>query len=199
MNGQTQPDVGGYGMLLMSSLLVLLLLAAMVWWLSRVKNRTSHDVTGAMKVRARLALDPGRHLYIVEVAGKTLLLGSGEGAVSLVSDLTGQALPPTSTPVSFADVLKSVWIKKTPTGPRASNARWGEFGGSAAQEGTGKSPFKAGPRASKARWGEFGGCAAEKVEFRAEGSEEWGKSPSDDGPRSERPLVRSISGPQDTP
>jgi GNAT superfamily N-acetyltransferase len=66
-------------------------------------------------------------------------------------------------------------------GPRASNARWGEFGGSA-EEGTGKSPSNDGPRASNARWGEFGGSAAEEVEFRAEGSEEGGKSPSNDGP-----------------
>jgi hypothetical protein len=35
-----------------------------------------------------------------------------------------------------------------------------------------------GARVSNARWGAFGGCAAEEVEFRAEGSKERGKSPA---------------------
>jgi hypothetical protein len=34
------------------------------------------------------------------------------------------------------------------------------------------------PSGSNARWCELGGCAAEEVEFRAEGSEEGGKSPN---------------------
>jgi hypothetical protein len=63
-----------------------------------------------------------------------------------------------------------------------------EFGAEGLKKGGGpRAPAFAGslhlgPRASDARWGEFGGSDADEVEFRAEGSEEGGKSPLNIGP-----------------
>jgi flagellar biogenesis protein FliO len=102
-----------YGTLLVLSSVVLLVLVVAAWMLVRWRQgRGFADATGTIKVRARLALDPKRHLYVIDVAGKTLLVGAGEGAVSLVSDLTGEEIPETRTPATFADVMKSVWQKK---------------------------------------------------------------------------------------
>jgi hypothetical protein len=49
-------------------------------------------------------------------------------------------------------------------------------------------------RVSNARWGEFGGCAAEEVELRAQGSQEGGKSPVNNGPRNYHLRARSAVG-----
>lgn len=85
-----------YGELLMTSLAVLgaVCVAAfvVVRWVGRwgLAGRTRGGEV--MGVVARLALEPRRSLYVVEVAGKTLLVGTSEMGLSVLSELDGDAV-----------------------------------------------------------------------------------------------------------
>jgi flagellar biogenesis protein FliO len=46
-----------------------------------------------MKVRERLALDGRRAVYLVEVAGRCLVVGAGEGGLSTLAEVDPSALP----------------------------------------------------------------------------------------------------------
>lgn len=60
-----------------------------------------------VKVLERVQLDPRRSLYLVEVAGRGLLLSAGEnGAPALLTELDLDSLPEPEPTKSFADVLR---------------------------------------------------------------------------------------------
>ena len=74
-----------------SLLRVALTLAALclgAWWAVRAARRGAIRAKGGrVEVLERVALD-GRHaLYVVRVAGRTLLLGAGDGALSTLATL----------------------------------------------------------------------------------------------------------------
>ena len=84
---------GGYGELLVSSLVVLVLVCVVAWLVVRYGGRFIAGARGrsrGMDVVARLPLEPRRSLYVVEVAGKTLLVGTSEMGLSVLSELDGE-------------------------------------------------------------------------------------------------------------
>jgi flagellar biosynthetic protein FliO len=73
--------------------------------------------SGAIKVVARCPLEPRRSVYVVEAAGRSFLIGVGDGPMAVLAELDGDKLPkpaPT-TPVRFADVLAKVLRRERPT------------------------------------------------------------------------------------
>ena len=100
--------------LLVQSLAMLGVVCVLAWLVIRYGLRRLHPQGGTsklMRVVARLPLEPRRTLYVVEVAGKTLLIGTGEnGGTSLVTELEPEAvrrsLAAEPERRSFADVLR---------------------------------------------------------------------------------------------
>ena len=100
--GQAAPAAGGYGELALTTLLVLVVVCVVVMVAARyagrwLGGRASGD--GLVKVRARVPLEPRRALYLIEVGGRTLLVGSSEGGVTLVSEVDpGEVVAPAAGP-----------------------------------------------------------------------------------------------------
>lgn len=49
--------------------------------------------TGAIRVLARCPLEPRRSVYVIEAAGKCLLVGVGEGPMTVLAELDADKLP----------------------------------------------------------------------------------------------------------
>jgi flagellar biogenesis protein FliO len=66
--------------------------------------------SGALRVVARLPLEPRRSVYVIEAAGRCFLVGVGEGPMAMLAELDGAALPRpvVAPPARFADVLAKV-------------------------------------------------------------------------------------------
>lgn len=47
---------------------------------------------GVLKVVARLSLEPRRSLYVVEAAGRHLLVGVGDGPMAVLAELDAEAV-----------------------------------------------------------------------------------------------------------
>ena len=94
--GTTAPAAGGYGELALTSLVVLVVVCVVVLVAARYAGRwlggrrTGDDL---VTVRARVPLEPRRSIYLVEVGGRTLLLGSSEGGVTLLTELAAGEVP----------------------------------------------------------------------------------------------------------
>jgi flagellar biogenesis protein FliO len=72
-------------------------------------------------VVARLPLEPRRSLYVVEVAGKTLLVGTSEMGLSLLSELdAGEVQARRVERPSFGALVRSAWQRQR--GARADEA-----------------------------------------------------------------------------
>ena len=86
----------GYGELLVSSLMVLVVVCVVAWVVVRFGGRWVASARGRgsrlLEVVARLPLEPRRSLYVVEVAGKTLLVGTSEMGLSVLSELDGAVI-----------------------------------------------------------------------------------------------------------
>ena len=97
---------GGYGELLLSSFLVVILVCILIWALGRFgagrwRRLGRGRCHGPIQVIARAPLEVGQTLYVVEVSGRSLLLGSCEGQLSLLLALepeTGPRLPGSMSP-----------------------------------------------------------------------------------------------------
>ena len=65
--------------------------------------------TGAVRVVARCPLEPRRSVYVIEAAGRSFLIGVGDGPMSVLAELDGEKLPKRAADASpgdgFADVL----------------------------------------------------------------------------------------------
>lgn len=101
----------GYGAALLQTLLALIAVCILAWvvlrWASR-KGFAMGSTSGRVRVLERVALDPRRSLYLVQVGDRVLLLGAGEGASpALLAELDPDALPeaPAAPKLAFADVL----------------------------------------------------------------------------------------------
>jgi flagellar protein FliO/FliZ len=106
--------------MLVGSLLVLGLVCLAAWLIVRFGARrwvgARGGRSGVLDVVARVPLEPRRSLYVVEVAGKTLLVGTSEMGLSVLSELDREAFraemadrPATRT---FAEVVRSVIGKR---------------------------------------------------------------------------------------
>jgi flagellar protein FliO/FliZ len=102
--------------MLVGSLLVLGLVCLAAWVIVRFGTRRWQTPRagrgGVLDVVARVPLEPRRSLYVVEVAGKTLLVGTSEMGLSVLSELDREAFraeqaerPPAR---SFADAIRAV-------------------------------------------------------------------------------------------
>src|SRR5512146_2870945 len=87
----TGTGVASYGDLLVTSLVVLVGVCIAAFVVVRVFGRVlaTGRTRGAhlLDVVARVPLEPRRSLYVVEVAGKTLLVGTSEMGLSVLSEL----------------------------------------------------------------------------------------------------------------
>lgn len=100
----------GYGAALLQSLLALMAVCILAWVVLRWASRKGMGVGQGKRVKVleRISLDARRQLYLVEVGGKVLLLGAGDGAAPrLISELDPADLPELEEPskTSFAQVM----------------------------------------------------------------------------------------------
>jgi flagellar biogenesis protein FliO len=106
-----------YGDLLVTSLLVLGGVCIAAFVVVRVLGRLL--ATGRargphlLEVVARLPLEPRRSLYVVEVPGKTLLVGTSEMGLSVLSELDGgEVRARVAERSSFGELVRSAWQRR---------------------------------------------------------------------------------------
>jgi len=117
-----------YGDLLITSLIVLaavcvggfLLVRFAGRWLATGRARGAH----MMDVLARVPLEPRRSLYVVEVAGKTLLVGTSEMGLNVLTELDASEVRARHVPQqSFADLVRGALGKRRKLPRDAAGAR----------------------------------------------------------------------------
>lgn len=106
-----------YGDLLITSLLVLGGVCIAAFVAVRVFGRllATGRARGAhlMDVVARVPLEPRRSLYVVEVAGKTLLVGTSEMGLSVLTELDAGEVKARAVPrTSFVDLVRDALAKR---------------------------------------------------------------------------------------
>lgn len=106
-----------YGDLLITSLLVLGAVCVAGYVLVRLAGRflATGRTRGAhlLDVVARVPLEPRRSLYVVEVAGKTLLVGTSEMGLSVLTELDAGEVRARAVPAqSFGDLVKAAWSRR---------------------------------------------------------------------------------------
>jgi flagellar protein FliO/FliZ len=90
----------GYGLLLLETLAALVVIALVAWVAVRLGRGRLGGGRGArrMRIAERLPLEPRRSLYLVEVDGESLLVGSSDGGVRLVKELERAEVDPAPPP-----------------------------------------------------------------------------------------------------
>lgn len=85
----------GFGGALAQSLLALVAVCALAWWALRWGARKGVLPAGSGRVAVldRAVLDPGRAVYVVRVGSRVLVVGGGDGALSLLAELREGELP----------------------------------------------------------------------------------------------------------
>ena len=108
-----------YGDLLVTSLVVLGGVCVAAFVVVRVLGRllSTSRARGAhlLDVVARVPLEPRRSLYVVEVAGKTLLVGTSEMGLSVLTELDDGAVRArvaAAARPTFADLVKAAWARR---------------------------------------------------------------------------------------
>ena len=117
MNGSGAGVGASYGDLLVTSLLVLGAVCIAAFVAVRLFGRllSTGRARGAhlMDVVARVPLEPRRSLYVVEVAGKTLLVGTSEMGLSMLSELDGNEVRArVEARPTFAEMVRNAWQKR---------------------------------------------------------------------------------------
>ncbi|MDB4963991.1 MAG: hypothetical protein JWP01_3990 [Myxococcales bacterium] len=105
-----------YGDLLITSLVVLVGVCIAAFVVVKLVGRflATGRVRGAhlLDVIARLPLEPRRSLYVVEVAGKTLLVGTSEMGLSVLSELDAGEVRARAVPQqSFGELVRAAWMR----------------------------------------------------------------------------------------
>ncbi|MBP6631123.1 MAG: flagellar biosynthetic protein FliO [Kofleriaceae bacterium] len=122
------PEAGGYGELLLTSVIVLVVvaaLAALVVILARRGlgglGRRGGRGEGLLEVVARVPLEPRRSLYVVEVAGKALLVGTSEMGLTVLTELDRAAVQAhtAARPVGFAELVRQAARRRLGSRPDA--------------------------------------------------------------------------------
>jgi flagellar biogenesis protein FliO len=128
MTGNGAAAGASYGDLLVTSLVVLGAVCVAAFVAVRVFGRllATGRARGAhlLDVVARVPLEPRRSLYVVAVAGKTLLVGTSEMGLSVLSELdAGEVRARVAERVTFVDMVKAAWAKRKrkPEGPPAEH------------------------------------------------------------------------------
>ena len=101
---------GGYGLYLLQTLLALGGVCLLAWVFLRWGARRLYGGMGGgrMHIVERVALGPRAALFLVEVGGKVLVVGAGEGAPRLVAEIDPAALGAVAAPQhgKFLDAFK---------------------------------------------------------------------------------------------
>jgi flagellar biogenesis protein FliO len=117
MSGDGAAAGASYGDLLVTSLVVLAVVCVAAFvvvrvfgrWLATGRARGSH----LLDVVARVPLEPRRSLYVVAVAGKTLLVGTSEMGLSVLSELdAGEVHARSTKPVTFVEMVRGAWARR---------------------------------------------------------------------------------------
>jgi len=125
------PELPSYGGLLLRTLLALVVVLALAWVLLRwgMRRLLPGGAGGRpLRVVARVPLDGRRAAVLVEAAGRYLLLGVGEGSVTLLTELAPEAVAQAlaaeaaARPRRFADVLKERMSRPSPPSPPPGRA-----------------------------------------------------------------------------
>ena len=109
-------EAGGYGLFLFETLLILVGVCVLAWLVLRFGVKRLYGTgagasgQGPLRVLARLPLEPRRTVYIVEAAGKTLLVGASEaGPLTVLAELDERAVAAAMAAVprqkSFLEIL----------------------------------------------------------------------------------------------
>jgi flagellar protein FliO/FliZ len=115
------PGIGAagasYGDMLVTSLVVLGAVCVAAFIVVRLVGRllATGRSRGAhlLDVVARLPLEPRRSLYVVEVAGKTLLVGTSEMGLSVLSELDGDEVRSRALErPSFGELVRQAWLRR---------------------------------------------------------------------------------------
>jgi flagellar biosynthetic protein FliO len=114
------PGLGGSLALSLVSLGVVCLIAYLA--LKFLSRRGLGRPNGPIKVLARCPLEPRRSLYVVETAGRSFLIGVGDGPMTMLAELgtaeVQAALPaPVPPGAKFGDVLARVLGRGARSGP----------------------------------------------------------------------------------
>lgn len=116
----------GYGELLVGSLVVLGLVCVVAWVVVRfgLRRMWAPRPGGVLDVLARVPLEPRRSLYVVEVGGKTLLVGTSEMGLNVLSELDRDAVQARmdqgrGNARSFADAIRAALGRPKPLGGHA--------------------------------------------------------------------------------
>lgn len=117
MSGNGAAAGASYGDLLVTSLLVLGAVCIAAYVAVRVFGRLLATGrargTHLLDVVARVPLEPRRSLYVVEVAGKTLLVGTSEMGLSVLSELDGSEVKSrVQAQQSFGDLVRAAWGRR---------------------------------------------------------------------------------------
>ena len=118
---------GSYGDLLMTSLLVLAAVCVAAFVVVKLVGRVlaTGRVRGAhlLDVVARVPLEPRRSLYVVEVAGKTLLVGTSEMGLSVLSELDGSEVRArAAAQPTFGELVRRAWARRRGPGDALKDA-----------------------------------------------------------------------------
>lgn len=116
-----------YGDLLVTSLVVLGGVCIAVFVVVKLMSRflSTGRVRGAhlLDVVARVPLEPRRSLYVVEVAGKTLLVGTSEMGLSVLTELdAAEVRARVTAQPTFGDLVKQAWAKRRGAGTERSTS-----------------------------------------------------------------------------
>ncbi|MCA9607162.1 MAG: flagellar biosynthetic protein FliO [Myxococcales bacterium] len=107
----------GYGVSLLQTLLALAAVCILAWVVLRWTAKRGLGLGGGRRVKVleRVPLDGRRALYLVEVGGRVLLLGAGEGASpALLAELDPDDLPAVPEPKSFGDLVAKLKKREEP-------------------------------------------------------------------------------------
>jgi flagellar biosynthetic protein FliO len=124
MEGNPPAELPSLGGSLAVSLLSLGLVCLLAWvalrWLGR---RGLGQGMGPIRVLARCPLEPRRSVYVIEAGGKCLLVGVGEGPMTVLAELDAGAVAREREAVpspKFAEVLARV-LRRPVTTPAAAD------------------------------------------------------------------------------
>lgn len=117
-----------YGDLLVTSLIVLGVVCVAAFVAVRVFGRllSTGRTRGAhlMNVVSRVPLEPRRSLYVVEVAGKTLLVGTSEMGLSVLTELDAQEVAARRVvQPTFGEMVRGAWMRRKGVKPADAEAK----------------------------------------------------------------------------
>lgn len=117
-----------YGDLLVTSLIVLGVVCVAAFVAVRVFGRllSTGRARGAhlMNVVSRVPLEPRRSLYVVEVAGKTLLVGTSEMGLSVLTELDAREVEARRVvQPTFGEMVRGAWMRRKGVKPADAEAK----------------------------------------------------------------------------